>query len=794
MKSVMPRSFTFVTTCSHAGWVEYAETMVESFDRNFPPEVKLVVYIDFKAPPDRDRVEFRQLSQTGMKLENYHFDLSDFDFALGSVVPYSEHNFSHTYDIIWNARKFSFKVFTICHAIRHCDTDVVVWLDADSKIVAETDYDVIARSIPEYAMVSYLGRSWRYTECGYIGYNMRHPLTACFAETVVQMYTSGAVFSLKEWHDSYVFDVVRLYFERHLNVINFNIAANVDDLDHVFLNTELGLYIDHMKGPRKSEGKSRSTDRVATYETTGAGPEPVRADDGNRDGAGDAPENNPISEDRSIDLLINGNDVAVTLQDSTQNADLLVTLDGRIIGARTVSPATNTNATVCLSSLPARVYDDSEHEISIADKQTRELLRTVQFTKPASLVSAGKRQKNIREPYIYPETELRAVADLFNCSVFQHMAGDEFMDRPGSLDHLQYASRISRDCVTVGLLLFCSAITELWHSPALKQFARADDLDVEIIVVMQSREACQFAKGRLRGSVLGCNVQIVAVEQIQTHLREQCHLDAIVTVPTGTALADEAIDTLVAVARGTHPGFTSTVADIYRLSEEEADVAYGRATHEWLTAQDVVSAYRPNDFLERTRIRHEVAEGVRRGLLEVRTAPEQPRLAVRLGRNPGLDDQVLPATHEVIVHVNSDDAASTRRFEALLSTTLRNFVSLTVVGPIAANSRIRQLCLDHHVDIIPARPFERRISPFEMMALCSSSQSLLAIELGDDPDIYAPLETLLRRSEPSMASTSTIWRSRVAFDQLSAGDAGAVSRALKRPESGALIVHRSATR
>ena len=32
------------------------------------------------------------------------------------------------------------------------------------------------------------------------------------------------------------------------------------DYDHVFINSELGKYIDHMKGPRKNEGKSRSTD------------------------------------------------------------------------------------------------------------------------------------------------------------------------------------------------------------------------------------------------------------------------------------------------------------------------------------------------------------------------------------------------------------------------------------------------------------------------------------------------------------------------------------------------------
>jgi hypothetical protein len=65
---------------------------------------------------------------------------------------------------------------------------------------------------------------------------------------------------LKEWHDSYVFDVVREHFEQRLGAHTFNISADVADLDHVFVNSDLGRRIDHLKGGRKSEGRSRSSD------------------------------------------------------------------------------------------------------------------------------------------------------------------------------------------------------------------------------------------------------------------------------------------------------------------------------------------------------------------------------------------------------------------------------------------------------------------------------------------------------------------------------------------------------
>ena len=259
----MPRSVSYVSTCSRDGWAEYGERFVASFIKYFPPSVKLYFYIDFKPTIRNHRVIYRHPDEcTG--LSDFHSNIARMPFARGDELVHDLHNQCHNPHIIWNARKFSFKVFTVEHAVLNNESDAVFWLDADSIAFRPIDDQLISNTLPPHCMVSYLGRADKYSECGYIGYNMHHPMTSVFARFVADLYRSGTVFSFKEWHDSYVWDIVRVMFERHYGVTNFNISWREMNADHVFINCILGDYLDHMKGPRKSEGKSNEADLIFT--------------------------------------------------------------------------------------------------------------------------------------------------------------------------------------------------------------------------------------------------------------------------------------------------------------------------------------------------------------------------------------------------------------------------------------------------------------------------------------------------------------------------------------------------
>ena len=72
---------------------------------------------------------------------------------------------------------------------------------------------------------------------------------------MMKMYDGGDLFSEREWHDSYIFDVVRRKLEKESNIKNFDITSlglvELNNDNHVFISSVLGKYMDHKKGNRK---------------------------------------------------------------------------------------------------------------------------------------------------------------------------------------------------------------------------------------------------------------------------------------------------------------------------------------------------------------------------------------------------------------------------------------------------------------------------------------------------------------------------------------------------------------
>jgi len=103
-------------------------------------------------------------------------------------------------------------------------------------------------------MMSYLGRGSNYSECGFLYFNMKHDQIRNYARYMKKMYDFNEIYSLSEYHDSYVWDYVRKVFESELKVKNNNIGDNKGG--HVQARSILGTVYDHTKGKRKLVGKS----------------------------------------------------------------------------------------------------------------------------------------------------------------------------------------------------------------------------------------------------------------------------------------------------------------------------------------------------------------------------------------------------------------------------------------------------------------------------------------------------------------------------------------------------------
>ncbi len=270
------RRFAVVTTCHRAGFEHYGRAMVDSFLQHWPDDVPLLLYHEgFEPPSASGRIESRDLIEAspglaafktrhlgnprahGKRLPRRRVRVGPFKLPLPMRTRQAPYR--------WDAVRFSHKTFAIFDAARRTDADVLVWIDADTRFFAEVDHAELDALVPEGVMLSCLRRP-SHSECGFVAYNLRDPQTQHFLADFEAMYTRDLLFREREYHDSYLFDVVRARSERR--------GARVHDIgegvgwraSHVLINSRLGRFMDHLKGDRKDSGTSHADDLVVERE------------------------------------------------------------------------------------------------------------------------------------------------------------------------------------------------------------------------------------------------------------------------------------------------------------------------------------------------------------------------------------------------------------------------------------------------------------------------------------------------------------------------------------------------
>lgn len=169
-------------------------------------------------------------------------------------------------DYRWNAIRFSFKPFSIFHALDFIpeNLDCLIWTDSDLRCKKNFNADNLIEFMPkDLELMSYLGRKNSYSECGFLSFNLKNEMTISYIKRMIEIYETGEIFSLEQWHDSFIWDWARKDFELNKGAKFKNISGDAYDKEHVFINTKLGNYFDHLKGPnRKKQGQSSEEDRL----------------------------------------------------------------------------------------------------------------------------------------------------------------------------------------------------------------------------------------------------------------------------------------------------------------------------------------------------------------------------------------------------------------------------------------------------------------------------------------------------------------------------------------------------
>ncbi len=256
----MPTSKTVITTMSQSGYGQYGKRMIETFDKHWPQSIKLQVYYEWM-PTNKafsDRVEWIDINNACPKLGEFKQRHKANPHANG-IKPGSDPNGKYSY--LWDAVKFAHKSYCVSHAALNANSDLVVWLDADVVTHSAIPEGFIESLLPQDHYCAYLGRQKIYPECGFVIYNTRSVYNQQFMEDWQDMYRTDSLFNEIEYHDSYLFWILqKKYAQRGMQ--SFNISEGHPHIPggHVFINSPLGAYMDHLKGTRKISGSSKRTD------------------------------------------------------------------------------------------------------------------------------------------------------------------------------------------------------------------------------------------------------------------------------------------------------------------------------------------------------------------------------------------------------------------------------------------------------------------------------------------------------------------------------------------------------
>ena len=267
----MSRKFSVVTTFNQVGYDKYGSRMIDTFLLNWPKEVHLYVYAEDcvvkQTASNLTIYDFHDKVPSLVRFkEKYKNDLR----ANGKLAtgPADKKGKQPGIGFRWDAIRFSHKVYAVCD-IGQSTTDMLLWMDADMICHTPVSVEFLDKMFPEGFGIAFLGRKKKFTECGLYAMNCANSGTMLFLQWFKEAYddAENGIFLLDEWHDSFVFDSVRVRVPG-LNTLNW--SANLGDLrpgkknsageGHPLINSDWGAYLDHLKGSRKKTGRSLPSD------------------------------------------------------------------------------------------------------------------------------------------------------------------------------------------------------------------------------------------------------------------------------------------------------------------------------------------------------------------------------------------------------------------------------------------------------------------------------------------------------------------------------------------------------
>ena len=255
------RSLEVATTYNKKYYDICGKKMIETFIEYWPKHVHLYCYWQEQQPEIfADNVHYLELYKSQPQLKKFVDDNKDDPVKCG--MKNGQYSFQR------DGVKFSHKVFAQSHRIINTESDMLLYLDADTYTHAGPNLNYLDEIMPQNALATFFGRPKLYDETGFYMHNAKHQRSQDWANTMERIYLNGELWDYdmqvdcytmykarQEHNDSFCLDLV----EHHLSAHGTALGKS-----HPFVNSPLGLFLDHLKGDRKEIGHSKISDLKET--------------------------------------------------------------------------------------------------------------------------------------------------------------------------------------------------------------------------------------------------------------------------------------------------------------------------------------------------------------------------------------------------------------------------------------------------------------------------------------------------------------------------------------------------
>lgn len=258
------RKFAVCTTFNESGYKKYAKRMINSFLSTWPKDVTLYVYAeDVQVLETAENLVVYDSHKVNQPLVEFKNRWKNEPKANGdiSTIPHLAGRKDAHKKFRWDAVRFSNKVYSVFNCAREQNISALLWMDADMFCHSEISLEKLNELCPATKDLGFLGRTRKFSECGLYYMNLTSTNTRNFLQRFQEYYDNAenGIFTLTEWHDSFVFDAARK--DSSLNELNWS-EGLITGEGHPLINCQWGAYLDHLKGERKTLGKSKITDLI----------------------------------------------------------------------------------------------------------------------------------------------------------------------------------------------------------------------------------------------------------------------------------------------------------------------------------------------------------------------------------------------------------------------------------------------------------------------------------------------------------------------------------------------------